>query len=152
MDAPDGMTDFLRYHRRMFALMAGVCLAVAATLAVAMWHDFAWAGGFIAGAAAQLLKFGLLDVAIIKKIAAEKKDPAATQLKAMFVSLLLFGLAVAAVYSLDFNVWAMAAGIFLPRIILLADAYIRPNPFGTGMDKGDADSVENARDELSNRL
>ncbi len=112
----------------------------------------AWAGGFVAGAAAQLLKFAFLDVAIIKKIAAEKKDPATTQLKAMFVSLLLFGLAVAAVYSLGFNVWAMAAGIFMPRIILLADAYIRPNPFGTGTDGSGADSVEDARDELSNQL
>ncbi|MCC8167698.1 MAG: hypothetical protein LIQ31_16550, partial [Planctomycetes bacterium] len=27
-----------------------------------------------------------------------------------------------------------AAGIFLPRLILIADTYIRPNPFGNGED------------------
>jgi hypothetical protein len=151
MDAPDGMTDFLRYHRHMLALLTGICLAAAAALAVAMRPGFAWAGGFAAGAAAQLLKFAFIDVAVIKKIAAEKKNPAATQLKAMFVSLLLFGLAVVVVFSRGFNVWAMAAGIFLPRLVLLADARLRPNPFGKdadgdGNDRDSNASAEDARD------
>lgn len=144
MNTLDGMTQFLRYHRRMFHLMTGVCLAVPAALFALTRPDFSWAGGFAAGAAAQLLKFGFLDVAVVKKIAAEKKDPAATQLKAMFFSLVLFGLAVAAVYALGFNVWTMAAGIFLPRLILLADAYLRPNPFGNPAE--DAAVVEENRE------
>ncbi|MCD8352337.1 MAG: hypothetical protein LUC93_17170 [Planctomycetaceae bacterium] len=141
MATPDSMQDFLRYHRRMFSLMIGVCLAVFVVLLAVMRHDMAWAGGFAAGAAAQLGKFGFLDVAVIKKIAAEKKDPAVTQLKAMFVSLALFGLAVVIVYTFGLNVWTMAAGIFLPRLILLADAYIRPNPFGNGTEDAAAEET-----------
>lgn len=138
MTTHDGMTAFLRYHKRMFTLMTGICLAVAAALLAIMRGAPEWPGGFALGAAAQLLKFGLLDVAVVRKIAAEKRDPAATQLKTMFLSLVLFGLAVFAVLTLGYNVWAMAAGIFLPRLLLLADAYIRPNPFGDAANDADA--------------
>lgn len=131
MDAPDGMLQFVNYHRRMFGLMCGVCLAVAVILLAAMRPDWAYAGGFAAGAAAQLFKFGFLDIAAIRKIAVEKNAAATTQLKSMFLSLAVFGLAVIIVYTLRLNVWAMAAGIFLPRLILVADSYLRPDPFGT---------------------
>ncbi|MCD8138226.1 MAG: hypothetical protein LUE17_00330 [Planctomycetaceae bacterium] len=141
MATPDSMQDFIRYHRRMFGLMIGACLAVFAVLLAVMRQDTAWAGGFAVGAAAQLVKFGFLDIAVIKKIAAEKKDPAVTQLKAMLVSLALFGAAVVFVYTFALNVWTMAAGIFLPRLILLADAYIRPNPFGTGTEAAAAEET-----------
>lgn len=129
MDQSDSMRPFLAYHRKMF----GLCLAAAAAgvvlLAVFRADDMGWAGGFAIGSLAQLVKFGFIDVNVIKKIAVEKKDPAATQLKTLFVSLFIFGLAVLAVHTLKMNVWAMAAGIFLPRLILVADTYIRPNPF-----------------------
>ncbi len=94
-----------------------------------MRNDFSWSGGFCLGAAAQLLKFRFLDIAVIQRIAVEKRDPAGVQLKAAFVTLLLFGGAAAAVLKLGFNVWAMALGVFLPRLILIADTYLRPNPF-----------------------
>lgn len=136
MDAPDSMREFLRYHRQMFTVMLAVCLAVAAALFVAMRPDYSRALGFAAGAAAQLLKFAILDVAVIRKIAVEKKDAAATQLKVMVLSLILFGAAVMLVHTMHGNIWAMAAGIFLPRIILLADTYIRPNPFGEASSGG----------------
>lgn len=130
MDATDGLEAFTSYHKQMFAVMAIVCIAVCAALFLAIPSDHAWAGGFAAGAAAQLFKFGFLDIAAIKKIAVERDAAATTQVKSMFLSLIVFGLAVVVVYKLRFNVWAMAAGIFLPRIILLLDAWLRPNPFG----------------------
>lgn len=130
MDEQDGMKDFLLYHRRIFMLMLLACGAAAAGLAVGMRGDGSWALGFGFGAAAQLAKFGFFDVAAVKKIAAERKDAAAAQLKSTLFSFVIFGLCVAAVYSLGGNVWAMAAGIFLPRVILVADAWLRPNPFG----------------------
>lgn len=131
MDASDGMREFLRYHGRILVFMSAVCLAAAVALLVAVPGDAAWAGGFVAGAAAQLFKFGVLDVAAIRKIAVRPESAAATQVKSMYVSMLVFGLAAAAVFMLKLNVWTMAAGIFAPRLILLADSYIRPNPFGT---------------------
>lgn len=130
MDVSESLREFTLYHRRMAAFQGMVCLALFAVLAALMRDDYSWWGGFAAGAAAQLLKFRFLDIAVIRKIAVEQKDAAATQLKAMVPSLALFGLAVFAVYSLRLNVFAMAAGIFLPRLILIADSYIRPNPFG----------------------
>ncbi len=130
MEAAYNLKAFLHYHRRMFMLMAMICLMVFIGLLLAMRQDFTWSGGFLLGAAAQLLKFRFLDIAVIQKIAIEKRDPAGVQLKAAFVTLLLFGAAAAAVLKLGYNVWAMALGIFLPRLILIADTYLRPNPFG----------------------
>lgn len=132
MDASDGLRVFLAYHRRMFAIMAGVCLAVTVGLAVFLPGDLAWAGGFAAGAAAQLVKFGFMDVAVVRKVAAGDPGAPTAQVKSLFLSLVLFGLAVVVVFKFALNVWAMAAGIFLPRLILLADAYIRPDPFRAG--------------------
>ncbi len=123
------MHEFLQYHRRMVFFMNAICVAATVAFAVIMRPDMRWAGGFAAGAAAQMFKFAVLDVAAIRKIAVEREAAASTQLKSMSLSLVIFGLAVAAVFAFGLNVWAMAAGIFLPRIILLADAWIRPNPF-----------------------
>lgn len=136
------MREFLGYHRRMFALMAVACLVVLAALILSMPGDLAWAGGFAAGAVAQLFKFGVLDIAAIKKIASEQKNAATAQVKVMYLSLLVFGLAVAVVYKLGLNVWALAAGIFLPRLILVADTYIRPNPFKRPEGEGSLPEVE----------
>lgn len=129
MDAFDSMKAFLAYHRHMF----GLCLAVAIGATVLLFllrpDDPAWAGGFAIGSFAQLVKFGFIDINVIKKIAAERKNAPGIQLKAMFLSLAVFAVAVVASHSLKMNVWAMAAGIFLPRLILVADTYIRPDPF-----------------------
>lgn len=131
MGEQDGMRRFLDYHRRMFAVMTLVCAAALAGLAAAGFRgDWSWALGFGAGAAAQLAKFRFIDVAAVQRLAAGN-EAAATQLKATLCSLFLFGLAVAAAYALGGNVWALAAGIFLPRVILVADAWLRPNPFGS---------------------
>lgn len=129
MHTPETMREFLTYHRRMFALMAVACLVVLLALVLAMPGDLSWAGGFAAGSVAQLFKFGVLDIAAIKKIASEQKGAATAQVKVMYLSLVVFALAVAVVYKLGLNVWSLAAGIFLPRLILVADTYIRPNPF-----------------------
>jgi phosphate/sulfate permease len=75
------------------------------------------------------VKFGFVDAAVVRRLAEERKDAASVQLKATFFSLLLLGLAVAVAYAVGGNVWALAAGIFLPRAILVADAWLRPNPF-----------------------
>ena len=142
MGEQDGMRQFLHYHKRVFAIMALVCAAGVVGLAAGMRSDPSWALGFGLGAAAQLAKFGFIDVAVVRKVAAEKKDAATTQLKAMFFSLFVFGVAVVVVYKLNGNVWAMAAGIFLPRILLIADAWIRPNPFGNECGEGGGQALE----------
>ena len=129
MNTSEGMQDFLAYHRRMLGLMSGVCLAVTAILFAAMRENYAWSGGFAIGSLAQLLKFGVLDLSTVKRLASQQS--ASVQIKATLLSLILFGLAAAGVFILHLNVWAMAAGIFVPRLILIGDAYIRPNPFGT---------------------
>lgn len=135
MDPFDGMRQFLSYHRRMFGLCLAVAVAVTVFLAIFRADDMGWAGGFAIGSLAQLFKFGFIDINVIKKLAIEKKNAASAQLKSMFLSLALFGLAVLFVYKLKMNVWAMAAGIFLPRLILVADTYIRPNPFKDASEK-----------------
>lgn len=129
MDVPDNLKEFVAYHRRMFTIMTGVCLAVLTVMMAVKRGDWALAGGFAAGAAARLVKFRFLDIAVVRKIALEKKNAAATQLKSMAAWLLLFGLATAAVLTLNLNIWAMVAGIFLPPVLLVADTYLRPNLF-----------------------
>lgn len=129
MDADNSMNAFLAYHRNMFGLCIVVAVVVTALVAIVRQDDLSWAGGFAIGSLAQLFKFGFIDIAVIRKIAVEKNNAAGIQLKAMFLSLVVFGLAVVAVHYLKMNVWAMAAGIFLPRLILIADTYIRPDPF-----------------------
>lgn len=131
METPDGMRQFTAYHRHMLILMAGTCLAVFAALLAFMRGSYDWSCGFALGATAQLVKFGFIDIATIKKIAIQQERAASIQLKSSFLSLLLFGLALTGVFTFGLNVWAFAAGIFLPRLILIADTYIRPNPFPT---------------------
>lgn len=132
MGEQDGMRQFLDYHRRMFAVMALACAAALAGLAAAGFRgDWSWTLGFGVGAAAQLAKFRFIDAAAVQRLAAAGSSAAAEQLKATLCSLFVFGLAVAAAYALGGNVWALAAGIFLPRVILVADAWLRPNPFGS---------------------
>lgn len=146
MDAPNSLNDFVVYHRRMFAVMTGACLAVLVIMMAARRGDWALAGGFAAGAAARLVKFRFLDIAVVRKIAIEKKDAAATQLKSMAVWLVLFGSAAAVTLSLNLNVWAMVAGIFLPPVLLVADTYLRPNLFSrTPSGGGDEANAEENR-------
>ncbi len=149
MEEPYNLQAFLHYHRRMFLIMAMACLAVFAGLVVVMRQDFSWSGGFLLGAAAQLLKFRFLDIAVIQKIAIEKRDPAGVQLKAAFVTLVLFGGAAAAVLKMGFNVWAMALGVFLPRLVLIADTYLRPNPFENATGPAEAPEEEPGRSAAS---
>lgn len=128
METPDGMRQFITYHRKMFALMGGICLAILVVLG-AVVRDNSLCAGFACGAAAQLIKFGFLDIASVRQLAAQREKAAAIQLKTSFLSLLVFGLALVPVYLYHFNIWAFAAGIFIPRIVLIADTYFRPNPF-----------------------
>ncbi len=141
MNAADSLQEFLAYHRRMVVIMAGVCLAVLAALLAVGGGNMALPGGFAAGAAARLIKFRFLDLAVVRQIAVEKKDAAAAQLKSMALWMTLFILAALAVFTFNLNVWAMVAGIFLPPLILVADTYARPNLFArpdTGGNDGGA--------------
>lgn len=142
METPDGMRQFITYHRNMLIIMIGVCFVIAAVLALAMGSDYSWSAGFAAGAAAQLFKFGFLDIAAIRKIAESKESAPTTQLKSSFLSLVVFGLGLAAVFTLNLNVWAFAAGIFIPRIILIADTYVRPDPFAAGAPKAEQETSD----------
>lgn len=141
MDGRDGMRQFLAYHRRMCVAMALACGVVLAGLLAAMRGDVSWALGFGIGAAAQMLKFGVIDVAVVKKLASGEKNAAAFQLKALGLSLAVLGLGVAAAVKLGGNVWSLAAGIFLPRMILVADTWIRPNPFAAEREAGIEETI-----------
>ena len=145
MDAPESMREFLGYHRRMVVLMSAICVVVVLLLALAMPGDLSWAGGFAVGAAARLAKFGILDIAAIKKMAAERKDAALVQVKTMYLFLVILAAAGLLVYRLGLNVWAMAAGIFLPNVVLLAETWLRPNLFGQAKE-GDGGAL-GAEDE-----
>lgn len=129
----------------MLLLMGGVCLAALSVLGFVMRHDFAWAGGFAAGAAAQIFKFAFIDLNTIRKIAVQRENAPATQLKASFLSLAIFAAALAAVYKFDLNIWACAAGILLPRIVLIVDTYVRPNPFASDAS-ADGEGLEEVGD------
>lgn len=147
MDTSDSMNRFLAYHRRILGVMTGLSLAAAAFILAVTRPAFDWTGGFLAGSAAQLLKFAIIDVNIVKKIALLREKAATIQLKGSLLSLALFGLAVAVVFIFKLNVWAMAAGIFLPRIVLLADSYLRPNPFGPATPDVAATPLKESADE-----
>ncbi len=126
------MRRFLAYHRRMCAVLVLACGAVLAALLFAGRGGGPWASGFGFGAAAQLLKFGFIDVAAVRKMAAGGRGAALFSIKALALSLALLGLAALAALRLGGNVWALAAGIFLPRMILVADTWFRPDPFAGG--------------------
>ncbi|MCC8165115.1 MAG: hypothetical protein LIQ31_02935, partial [Planctomycetes bacterium] len=72
MEPSSGMRHFLLYHRRMVVVMTVVSAAVYLVLRLA-FEDGSLSTGFLIGAVAQLLKFGFLDVAVVRKIAIEKK-------------------------------------------------------------------------------
>ncbi|MDR1521043.1 MAG: hypothetical protein LBU23_13020 [Planctomycetota bacterium] len=129
MVEPESLREFTAYHRQMAILMLGVCLGVDAALLLLLRPAHAWSAGFALGAGAQLAKFVWLDARTVLEIAGGGASPAKAQLKTMFISLLLFGLAAAAALGIGGDLWALAAGIFLPRLLLLADAWLRPNPF-----------------------
>ena len=130
------MEQFLLYHKRMFIIILIVSGMAALSLFVLMPGDLSYGMGFVIGSAAQATKFGFLDVSTIRNIAANPKNAAKTQLMAMFFTLVIFSAAIALVLRFEMNVWAMAAGIFLPRIILLADTFLRPDPFSGKENKG----------------
>ena len=138
------MDQFLLYHKRMFAIALAVSLGAAVALYLSLPGEPAYVHGFIVGAAAQLAKFGVLDVSTIRRIAADPGNAAKAQLRATALSLLVFALAVAVVFKFGLNVWAMAGGIFLPRILLLADTFIRPDPFAN-----QAEEKDEPRDEIN---
>lgn len=133
------MERFLVYHRRMFLISLAISVAAAVALALVLPGDWARLGGFVVGAAAQLFKFGFFDVATIQKMAAQPDRAPGIQLRSTVLSLILFGAAVAVVFWCRFDVWTMAMGIFLPRLILLVDTYIRPNPFGGDPSRNQTD-------------
>lgn len=119
----------MAYHRRMLLLLMVVCAAAAVCLLVFVPGDYARLGGFVTGAAAQLLKFATLDVWLVKRMATDPDNAAMQQIKSRYGTLALLAIAVVVSLKFRFNVWALAAGIFLPRVILLADTYLRPNIF-----------------------
>lgn len=142
MQTPERMRDFIAYHRRMLIFMAAACAAVAVVLVLASPGNLEWAGGFAVGAGAQLFKSGVIDLGVIKRIASEQKNAATAQVKGMYLFLLVLAAAAYLVFTLRLNPWAMLAGIVLPRAILVADTYIRPNPFGRTEPAADGRGVE----------
>jgi hypothetical protein len=129
------MEDFLSYHKKMLRISIAVCVIAAVAIVIALPGDFPRLFGFIAGAAAQLAKFGLLDAGTVQRISADPEHAAKIQLRATLSSLLLFGLAIAVVFVCKLDVWALALGIFLPRLLLIADTFFRPDPFKNGGQK-----------------
>ena len=120
----------------MFIIILIVSGMAALSLFVLMPGELSYGMGFAVGAAAQVTKFGFLDVSTIRNIAANPKNAAKTQLMAMFFTLIIFAAAIVCALRFRMNIWAMAAGIFLPRIILLADTFLRPDPFSGKENKG----------------
>lgn len=137
MAGDERLSEFFSYHRRMAALMLAVCLVAEMLLLFLARHNPYLAIGFALGAAAQLLKFYFLDAALIRKIAGGDAKPASLRLRSVFMPIAVFAPAAAAGVVIGADVWAMAAGVFLPRLILIADAWLRPNPF-TGAEGADA--------------
>ncbi|MDR3211488.1 MAG: hypothetical protein LBU79_06195 [Planctomycetota bacterium] len=135
------MEHFLRYHRQMFILTLVISLLALGGLAILLPGDYPRLAGFASGSVAQLLKFGLLDRATIQNIAKQPQNAARVQLRATFFGLVVFGLALVLVFSLHLDVWCLAGGIFLPRLVLLADSILRPNPFGE-MSESSAETTE----------
>lgn len=129
------MEDFLSYQKKMLRISIAVCVIAAVAIIFLLPGDFPRLWGFVAGAAAQLAKFGLLDVGTVQRIAADPEHAAKIQLRATLLSLLLFGLAIAIVFVCRLNVWMLALGIFLPRMLLIADTFFRPDPFKNGGEK-----------------
>ncbi len=126
------MEEFLAYHKKMFRISIIVCAVAAVAVLFLLPGDFPRFWGFIVGAAAQLAKFGFLDVGTVQRITADPDHAAKIQLRATLLSLVLFGIAIAIVFICKLNVWMLALGIFLPRLLLIADTFFRPNPFKEG--------------------
>jgi hypothetical protein len=126
----------------MLIFMTAVCLVIAAAMFFLLPGQYGYLGGFVIGAAAQLIKFGFIDIGTIKRLAAQPDKAGKLQLRSTFLSLVLFGAAIALAFKLGMNIWAWAGGIFLPRLILLADAFVRPDPFNAAGKAGGAGSDE----------
>lgn len=146
MESSSGLREFLAYHRRMLALLTAVCATGAVCLLVFVPGDYARLGGFTLGAAGQLLKFATLDVWLVKRMATDPEKAAMQQLKSRYGALALLAVVLVVSLKFKFNVWALAAGIFLPRVILLADTYLRPNIFAKPSSAAPDGRVENEKE------
>lgn len=130
------MEDFIKYQRTIFYAMIIVCAAACAALFVMLPHDPQWGLGLALGSIAQLVKFKIVDVATVVKFSAnigmEQKHAAKWQFIGMIKTMVVLSIAfiVAYMYKPFINVWTLIAGILIPRLILVADGIIRPNPFG----------------------
>ena len=138
------MEEFLLYHRRMFIIVLVVSGIAALSLFILLPGELSYGFGFLVGSAAQLIKFGFLDVSTIRTIAANPKDAPKAQLRAMVFTMIIFAVGIVIALRFRMNIWAMAAGVFLPRIVLLVDTFLRPDPFsgkgkkGKNPDNGDS--------------
>ena len=77
-----------------------------------------------------MAKFGILDVAVVKRMAKNREEGVLSQVKVRYLALVILAAAAALVYVLRLKIVAMAAGVLTPTVILVIDSLVRPNVFG----------------------
>ena len=131
----DSMEPFLRYQRQM--ILASLAVGVAATAGILLldpagpWYAHPYANGYLVGLTAALIALAAIDVPAILAIARGGANPARMYYVKMFKSLLVFGIALAAMLTRKeyFNAWSGLLGMVTPRLVLVADSILRPNLF-----------------------
>ena len=131
----------MRYAKSIFTVM--VLVAAAATVGIAILGPAnpKWVYGFALGAAGQLLKFRVIDVPTVIRIGTAPENAVKTQLLSTFMGFAILGsvFLIAILWRGSmFQPWMTLGGVLLPRLVLVADGYFRPNLFAEpGPDKPD---------------
>jgi hypothetical protein len=121
------MREFYRYQRMIMLVILAVAGAGAAALAFFLRHDLGYLWGWLLGCAAGLVVFRAR-VASIMGMA--HGTPRAWGRATVRSSLLQFGIVllvlVVAALTERINLYACCAGVFMERVVLIADGLLRP--------------------------
>jgi hypothetical protein len=134
------MKEAMRYANTMFAVMLVAAAALTAA-ALALFPDArAAACGLGFGCVAGALKFRVLDVWAALRLQQRPGDAVKIQFQALVMGLGLLGAAFALAFLRKdlFLPLTTAVGFFVPRILLVVDLKLRPNPFEKEGDAGEA--------------
>lgn len=121
------MDDFLRYQRRILTVSLVLAALGMAGLAVCM-DDPRWAAGLGLGAATGLLKVRLDVLAILRWSRDDGQGGPRPLVKSHFMAygITAAALLTAALVPAVFSIWTVAAGRFLPDLVLMADGVFHP--------------------------
>ena len=119
---------FDKYHRTILIVILGIAAVVAAGLGFLLSHDLGYLFGWLLGCAAGVVVFRQRVVSVMGMATG---TPGAWGRATIRSSLFQFGVVLAALLAAALsdriNLYTCCAGVFMERLVLVADGLLRPN-------------------------